>query len=588
MVKRKIKRKKFYNNTFIKIWKNLKPIRRNQMITVFLVMLLTSLSEIFTLSSVIPFLSSISNQQNLSENKIIVMIFNVFNLNAQDNLIIYSSIIFILAILISSSLRLLNIWLNGRLAAVIGSDFSIKAYENTLYQPYINHLRRNSSEVISASTTKIAYTIRFISSSLQIGTAIMVSTGIFIGLLLIDFKTTIFLTSIIGISYLIIAKTTKKKLLRDGKLISTYSKLQTQTLQEGLGAIREILMVGNQELYKNIYKNIDLPLRLKQNQSGFISSSPRFIIEAFAIIIIVVIALTLNFNNDQNNITYLGVFVIGAQRLLPALQQLYGGWAIIKTYNYATNDVLNLINQPLRKKQFFKKSESISFKKYIKLENISFKYSSNSEYIIKNLNLTINKGEKIGIIGETGAGKSTLIDLILCLLKPSEGKIIVDGIDIYENSNQQSLINSFQSLIAHVPQTIFLLDDSIKKNICLGMNSNLIDMNRIKSASEIAQIKVYIENLKNSYEDIVGERGVRLSGGQRQRIGIARAIYRNPEILILDEATSSLDQYTEDKIMKSIKEKQNENTQIIISHRKQTLESCNKVYILKNGKLQLE
>ena len=588
MVKRKIKRKKFYNNTFIKIWKNLKPIRRNQMITVFLVMLLTSLSEIFTLSSVIPFLSSISNQQNLSENKIIVMIFNVFNLNAQDNLIIYSSIIFILAILISSSLRLLNIWLNGRLAAVIGSDFSIKAYENTLYQPYINHLRRNSSEVISASTTKIAYTIRFISSSLQIGTAIMVSTGIFIGLLLIDFKTTIFLTSIIGISYLIIAKTTKKKLLRDGKLISTYSKLQTQTLQEGLGAIREILMVGNQELYKNIYKNIDLPLRLKQNQSGFISSSPRFIIEAFAIIIIVVIALTLNFNNDQNNITYLGVFVIGAQRLLPALQQLYGGWAIIKTYNYATNDVLNLINQPLRKKQFFKKSESISFKKYIKLENISFKYSSNSEYIIKNLNLTINKGEKIGIIGETGAGKSTLIDLILCLLKPSEGKIIVDGIDIYENSNQQSLINSFQSLIAHVPQTIFLLDDSIKKNICLGMNSNLIDMNRIKSASEIAQIKVYIENLKNSYEDIVGERGVRLSGGQRQRIGIARAIYRNPEILILYEATSSLDQYTEDKIMKSIKEKQNENTQIIISHRKQTLESCNKVYILKNGKLQLE
>ena len=588
MAKRKMKIRKFYNNTFIKIWRNLKPIRRNQMITVFFVMLLTSLSEIFTLSSVIPFLSSISNQQNLSENKIIVMIFNFFNINSEDNLIIYSSIIFILAILISSSFRLLNIWLNGRLAAVIGSDFSIKVYENTLYQPYINHLRRNSSEVISASTTKIAYTIRFISSTLQIGTALMISTGIFIGLLLIDFKTTIFLTSIIGISYLIIAKTTKKKLLRDGKLISHFTKLQTQALQEGLGAIREILMVGNQEVYKNIYKNIDLPLRLKENQSGFISAAPRFIIEAFVIIIIVVIALTSNFKNGQNNITYLGVFVLGAQRLLPALQQIYGGWAIIKTYSYAANDVLNLINQPLRKKTFFKKSESISFKKYIKLENISFKYSRDSEYIIKNLNLVINKGEKIGIIGETGAGKSTLIDLILCLLKPSEGKLIIDGIDIYENSNEQSLINSFQSLIAHVPQTIFLLDDSIKKNICLGMKSNSIDMNRIKNASEIAQIRFYIENLKNSYEDIVGERGVRLSGGQRQRIGIARAIYRNPEILILDEATSSLDQFTEDKIMKSIKEKQNDTTQIIISHRKQTLESCTKVYILKNGKLQLE
>ena len=253
MAKRKMKIRKFYNNTFIKIWRNLKPIRRNQMITVFFVMLLTSLSEIFTLSSVIPFLSSISNQQNLSENKIIVMIFNFFNINSEDNLIIYSSIIFILAILISSSFRLLNIWLNGRLAAVIGSDFSIKVYENTLYQPYINHLRRNSSEVISASTTKIAYTIRFISSTLQIGTALMISTGIFIGLLLIDFKTTIFLTSIIGISYLIIAKTTKKKLLRDGKLISHFTKLQTKALQEGLGAIREILMVGNQEVYKNIY-----------------------------------------------------------------------------------------------------------------------------------------------------------------------------------------------------------------------------------------------------------------------------------------------------------------------------------------------
>jgi len=274
----------------------------------------------------------------------------------------------------------------------------------------------------------------------------------------------------------------------------------------------------------------------------------------------------------------LGALALGAQRVFPLLQQIYASYTTMKGVGSSLEDVIEFLEMPLPSIINHELGEPIKFEKFIELKNVSFKYSKDSPLILKNLSLVINKGESIGFVGSTGRGKSTLLDIIMMLFKPSSGNLIVDNKVINIDNSRQ-----WQAHISHVPQSIFLFDSSIEENIAFGVPKESIDCNRVRSVAKIAQISDMVDSLKDGYQTVVGERGVRLSGGQRQRIGIARALYKKADVLILDEATSALDSKTERMVIKAIEDMDIDMTLLIIAHRLPTLKNCNKIIKLSEN-----
>ena len=292
-------------------------------------------------------------------------------------------------------------------------------------------------------------------------------------------------------------------------------------------------------------------------------------------------------NNTQINkstsfLVLLGSFTLAVQRLLPVIQRIYNSWVVIKSVNADSENIHKTFQMKIENNT---KAKIIPMKlnNSIKLESIYYSYT-NKKNILSNINLEIFQGEKIGIIGKTGSGKSTLVDLIMGLLKPSMGNIYVDGKNLYDNK-YPNRINEWMRSISHVPQDIFLTDATIAENIAFGTRKDLISNSKIINAAKMAQIHQFIRSTDNGYETFVGERGIKLSGGQRQRIGIARALYKKSKILIFDEATSALDNETEDLLMKSINEISDKITIISIAHRITTLKNCDRIFEIKNGLL---
>ena len=273
----------------------------------------------------------------------------------------------------------------------------------------------------------------------------------------------------------------------------------------------------------------------------------------------------------------LGVLVLGVQRMLPVLQQCYGSWSHIKGSKKSLLDVIEFLNDSDSSFNKLKKVDSINFKNQMSVNNLWFKHETTDKYILKNISFKINKGDSIGIIGKTGSGKSTLVDIIMFLLKPSKGNVTIDG-KVMNSAN----VRAWQDKISHVPQNIFLSDASVLENIAFGVDANMIDVDRAKKAASMAQLKELIDSWPDKYNTKVGERGAKISGGQRQRIGIARALYKNPEVIILDEATSALDGDTEKKIINMLHSMPESPTVIMIAHRVTTLKTCNSIFELSN------
>jgi ATP-binding cassette subfamily B protein len=353
-----------------------------------------------------------------------------------------------------------------------------------------------------------------------------------------------------------------------------------KTLQEGLEGIREVLLNSNQLFYVKLYRDADLIMRQATWRNEMIYSSPRFIMEASGIAIVALFAYfaTLQFGGINEFLPILGVFVLGAQKLLPAIQKAYASYSRIKGAAYSLEDVIDLLDQPLPKYANFSANLPVPFTQSIELKNLSFRYSHQSPWVLKNLNFKIPKGSVVGIIGSTGCGKSTIIDLIMGLLPLTNGELTVDGVPI-DNENKRE----WQANISCVPQDIYLSDGTIKENIAFGLPKEQINFSKVKIAAQKAQIAELIESWDDQFETMVGERGMRLSGGQRQRIGVARALYSESNVLILDEATSALDNETELAVMNSINTFNKDITVIIIAHRLTTLKKCDMILELGNN-----
>ena len=567
-----------------KLWGHLQKQRRRQLGALLLVMLASSGAEVFSLAAVLPFLAVLANPEQIWQLKVVQQLAPQLGISSATQLLLPVTLLFGLAAVAAAAVRLLNVWLNGRLAAAIGSDLSCEAYCRTLYQPYGVHVARNSSCVITALQSQVVQLVLVLNQLLSLITNCLVLLGLLWALILIDAKVALMAGGVFGLAYGLIMQTSKKQLANNSKRSAVYNQASLQSLQEGLGAIRDVLMDGSQQLYLQIYRQADRPLRQAQAQSNFIGAFPRYIIEAVGLCLIGGLAYGLTSGNGgmATALPLLGALALGAQRILPALQQAYSAWVTIKAYESAVEAVVSSLEQPLPQGAFATIPTSRSLQQQICFERVSFGYSSDGPQVLNRLSFEIKKGERVGLIGTTGSGKSTTVDLLMGLLEPSSGQITVDGCSIHSHKEPERLL-AWRAAIAHVPQMIYLADRSIAENIAFGVAAAELDLERVKLAAEQAQIAEFIESIPRGYNTFVGERGIRLSGGQRQRIGIARALYKQASVLVFDEATSALDNATEAALMEAIEGLSRELTIVMIAHRLGTVQHCDRVIELEGG-----
>lgn len=566
------------------LWVHISPARRTQLYLLTILMIITSFAEVVSIGAIIPFLTIVINPEVFFENNFAYPIINFLGISNPKGLILPLTIAFILATLVAGLLRIFLLWTQTRLSHAIGADISLKIYNKTLHQKYGIHLSRSSSEIIAAIIEKSNMVVRSVLLPLLLLiSSFLLFIVIFSALSVLNPIVTASTFLIFGTIYILVMVFIRGRLLRNGKTINYFSSRRVKALQEGLGGIRHVILDGVQKSFFTFYRSADIPLRRAQASNAFIASSPRFGIEALGMILIAIVTyiLSVKLGDIKHTLPLIGAFALGAQRMLPLLQTAYASWSSMRGAQAALKDSLFLLNQKMPSKTVTSYVKPLKFNKNITLKNLSFSYSKNTPYIFKNFNLSINKGSRVGIIGTTGGGKSTLIDILTGLLEPTKGNLIIDNIKINDKNRTSWMAN-----IAYVPQSIFLSDATIAENIAFGIPKNEINLNRVKKSAELAQISDSIKKWKKKYNMLVGERGTKLSGGQRQRIGIARALYKQANVIIFDEATSSLDNKTENSVMNTIYNIDREITIFIVAHRLSSLKSCDVVIEIQNGKFK--
>lgn len=542
-------------------------------------MLLSSLAEIASLSAIVPFIGILISPQDFLTTRWGSLIGSALGVTSHSELVVPLSITFAILALLAGGTRIFLIWSSSRLACVCGSDLSSEVYRRTLLQPYQVHISRNSSEVISSIISKVdQVSYNVLVPLLTLMSSVVLGLTISLTLFVIDPKVALASVLVFGTCYTIVLWFTRSKLRANSHLIALEQGRVIKALQEGLGGIRDVLLDGTQATYCDIYRKSDYPLRTSQGNNIFISQSPRYAIEALGVVFLVVFTSILSQQRGGlgGALPVLGALALGAQRLLPAMQQGFGAWATIAG-NYASLfDVLKMLNQPVEAPQLG--NEPLPFERELQLRDVRFTYQASSVPVLNGVNLAIRKGSRIGFVGSTGSGKSTLLDLIMGLLRPTEGAILVDQRPLGKNN-----LVTWQKMISHVPQSIFLADASLAENIAFGVPLDDIDMDRVREVARQAKVSEFVEQMPEKYLSNVGERGVRLSGGQRQRIGIARALYKNAKVLIFDEATSALDNVTEKQVMETIQELDRDLTILMIAHRLSSLKECDTIIEIERG-----
>ena len=571
------------------LWAHLARRRRLQLGVLLLVMLASSVAEVLSLAAVLPFLAVLANPEGLWKQPLVQQWAPRLGIAGAQELLLPITIAFVVAALASGAIRLLNLWLYGRLAAAIGSDLSCEAYRRTLYQPYAVHLARNSSALISSISTDVNRVIYQILNPLLL----LLSSGLIVvslvaTLLAIDAEIALGAGLVVAFVYLVAMAASRRSLQQLGQQQVLLNRRLIQVLQEGLGAIRDVLLDGHQSVYGATYRQADRPLRQAGADAGFLSSYPRFVLEPVGTALIAVAGYVLVREQGVGRaLPLLGALALGAQRLLPMAQKVYEGWAQTRNAKDSLASVLQLLNQSLPAENDLRQPDPLHLRGVICLKGVHFRYGPDLPEVLQGLNLEIRRGERIGLIGSTGSGKSTTLDLLMGLLQPTAGRILVDGEDLYVPCHPERLA-AWRAAIAHVPQSIYLSDSSIAENIAFGVPRDQINQERVRLAAQQAQIAGFIESSPQGYASFVGERGIRLSGGQRQRIGIARALYKQAKVLVFDEATSALDTATEQAVMQAIEGLSRDLTIVLIAHRLSTVVYCDRIIRLDKGAVVID
>lgn len=566
-----------------KLWEVLNKRRKIQIIFLLILIIASSIAEFISVGLIIPFLGLVTSPQIYLEKPYVREVVTMLGASDQGEVLWGIAAIFIIAIILSAVIRVTLLWAQVKISHGIAGELAHKLYLVALSQPYVLQISQKSGEIISAISTQINSAVF---STLLPFTMILSAVFMILGILSILLYAapiaTVEIILIIGFIYGVVVIFVKGVLSREGEVVRSGAPKAIRILQEGLGGIRDVIIESSQSVYSEAFRKVDSRLRKAQSTIHVVGGVPRYLIEAAGMIVIVIFA-TVSAGDPLHMGTFLpalGAIGFAAQKLMPLIHQAYQGWTYIRSGNASLQEILQKINRPVQNIKNDNRG-TISFTSSLSLTNISFKFTKELNYIFEGINLDIKKGSIVGIIGGSGEGKSTLLDIMMGLLEPDYGALKIDGIRI-DHTNA----HLYYRLISHVPQAIFIADTTIAENIAFGISLDKIDFEKIRKICEQVELHKFVSKLPESYLTKVGERGASLSGGQRQRIGIARALYKGAQILFLDEATSALDKEVEDHVMQSLYGLRREGlTMIMVTHRESTLVGCDIIYKLAGSRL---
>jgi ABC-type bacteriocin/lantibiotic exporter with double-glycine peptidase domain len=571
-----------YLNLLSRLWAHLSLRRRGQFILVFGLSGVSALAEMIGLGIIFPFLAVLISPEKVFAMPIIAKTTKFFGISNTEELLFTLTAALILVSVSATFFKLLFLWASAQVSSKAAGDLNIEVFRRTLFQPYITHTRRNSSEIIAGISAKLTQAMLFLSQTMIVTNSTIAVLAITAILIKIDTLTaTISLLSFSAL-YLLVGVIVNRRLRANGLILSEQVPRTYKTLQESFAGIRDVLLDGSQNFHCQAYSDSEKKIRRIQATNSFVNVFPRHVMEAFGIVCMAIFAYWLAVGNDtsQDALPIVGALALGAQRMLPNLQAIYGAWASIVSSAASVSDTLDLLDQPLPVESAANWKNPLKFKRCIQFKTVNFAYDTEDSLVLRQICITIHKGDRIGIVGTTGGGKSTLLDILMGLLHPTQGALLVDDVPITDSN-----CIAWRRNIAHVPQVIFLADATVAENIALGIPLKNINMARVREAARQAQVADVIESRHEGYLSRIGERGVKLSGGQRQRLGIARALYKKASVLVLDEATNALDTITEQGVMEAVRDLDPTLTLIIVSHRLSTLKDCNWIIRIENGQV---
>lgn len=562
---------------------------RLQIAGLFILILIGAGFETLGVGLVLPFISLLENPQRVQETGLLRWVYQAVGEPELRQFLIWVGLGFI-GIYLLKNLYLTGLtYLQCLFTYNKQNELSSRLFRAYLYSPYTFHLQRNSADLIRnlSSETVIFFNSVLIPGLLAI-TEVTILGCIALFLLILEPMTSLAAAGVIGLTTMIFYRLVRLKLSELGQARQYHQGQLIRTINHGLGGVKEAKVLGREQLFidefekHNIYSNRALQFY------QVVSQLPRFFIETIAIVglMLIVVSVLAQGRNLSDVIPTLALFAAAAFRLMPSMNRILNA---VTTMRFNSPSVYVLYQDLMELKPVLENRQLIYsrqvaevqpvFKKEIALKNVFYRYPGASGNALKGVSLTIPKGTSVGFVGASGAGKTTIVDVILGLLPPTEGQVLVDGRDIHED------LSAWQRLIGYIPQSIYLCDDTLRNNIAFGIPADEINEDWVLSAVKSAQLTELVESLPEGLDTLVGERGVRLSGGQRQRVGIARALYHNPEILVMDEATAALDNQTEAGVMEAVEKLSGEKTLIMIAHRLSTVKNCDRLYFMSQGKI---
>jgi ATP-binding cassette subfamily B protein len=568
------------------LWRALSPRRRRQLIWLQGLSLLSALGEVANLGALLPFLQLLANP---SEGLKALGPFTApLRVLPQHQLLLGLGLGFIAVVVLSTALRVLTIRVQLRLAALMGADLGDRVFAAVLHKPFPWHLQHNSSSVLSFLTKDVDQVFASILALLQV--VVNLAIVVLLGFTLIALSPSVMavVSALLAGFYLLVFRFTRGALRADGERLTSNYQSSLQVAQESLGGIRDVIVDRSQSFFLESYGIHNRSSRLASAAINTKGQLPRYLIEGFAVVLILGLSLFLTASGQgiEQQLPLLGTLALGAYRLLQPLQQCFSSFTILQSNQSSLHRLQPFLHTvPSSETPLLAASRLPPLKArspLLELAHVSFRYGTTGPFVLRDMELSIQPGERLAFVGTTGSGKSTTSDLILGLLAPSQGKVFVHGEDLH---GTPELVALWQAQVAHVPQQIYLSDASFAANIAFGVPEANIDYQKVRQAAVQARIFSLIEDSQNGYATVVGERGVRLSGGQRQRIGIARALYRQAKLLVLDEATSALDNRTEAEVMAAIDGLDSTITVILIAHRLSTVRRCDRIVVLEHGQI---
>ncbi len=560
--------------------KNLKK----SLIFLFFFMVVLAFLEILSIGSVLPVVGILTDKSFVNENEYLSYFFNLFSISNKDYYIYFALLTLLFLYTLKSILGIILTYQKYKIAYRTRVDLSSKLLEFYIRQDYEDYTKRGSYILINNILKEIPFFVEGIITPL-ITLFIEAITFIFIFILLLYYEpygtfSILLLVLVYIFLYILIFS---KRISTQGKVRSENEQLVSSHIVQSINGMKEIKLWGKEDFFLKKFTGSSLKISSSQTQLGTFQELPRLATEVIGISIICLLASLFIYQGQEFSevMVKLGFFAAAGLRIMPSINRLMGSYQLIKFYHPVTN---KLYEEFTNAKEIITEKNKTTFKglqtfNNIKFDKVSFKYDVNKNYIFKDINLNIKKGDVIGILGKSGSGKSTFVDLLTSLLNPTDGKILIDGSEV------KAISSDWKKIIGYVPQNIFMSDTTIKKNIAFALNDNEIDIKTLNECVEKAQINEFLGRLPDGLDTHVGEKGSKLSGGQIQRVAIARCLYKRSQIMIFDESTNALDMETENKILDTIFALKKNKTIFIVSHKLNALKYCDKIYKVDNGKI---